>query len=343
MLDDVTVAAIFVFRGLAGFVLCRIQSGWFRGRFGSRLLFRSFRTKACGPPACAKRLGILAFLLTFAEFSQGTLLRFDDPVNSLRRSDENDNVVHDRGIARQALGRTDPFILFEAGVGDVIPVRIDAFRLDVDRFVVHVNDFVGSPIEQPAFGKLRGRRQLGRIAFGTTGVDPRVDQIFFAIGEDVLIGELAVSGIGVPRRHPLVTDDFRDHLAPAGHFIVLRHGEGTDFTRPMAGHAAFIEEPRNLVRIGHRRVLLRFPHAADNAAFCLGRGHAHRFACQDFVDGDCQVAPRQLRLCEAHAGAERVLVVNPPLVANDALSVDKKGLGRARLRRSRRPPGCSNP
>ena len=247
MFGRIAVAAIFVFRGLAGFVLCRIRSGCFRGRLGSRFLFRSFRTQACGPSACAKRLGILAFLLTFAEFSQGTFLRFDDPVNSFRRSDENDNVMHDRRIARQALGRTDPFILFEPRVGDVIPVRIDAFRFDVDRFVVHVNDFVGSPFEQPAFGKLRGRRQLGRITFGTTGVDPRVDQILFAIGEDVLIGELAVSGIGVPRRHSLIPDDFRDHLAPSGHFVVLRHGEGTDFARPMARHAAFIEEPRNLV------------------------------------------------------------------------------------------------
>ena len=69
--------------------------------------------------------------------------------------------------------------------------------------------------------------------------------------------------------------------------------------------------------------------AADDAAFGLGRRNAHRLAGQDFIDGNRQVAPLELRLGESDAGAERVLIVDPPLIANHALPVDDEGLGRA--------------
>ena len=184
-------------------------------------------------------------------------LRLDDAVDRLGRSDEDNNMVHHRRIARQALGRADPFVLLEAGVGDVIPIRIDPFRLDVDGLVVHVNDLVGCSVQQPAFGELGRRRQLGGISFGTAGIDPRVNEVLLVVGKHVLVGELAVGRVGVPGRHPLFADDFGNHLAPAGDFVVFRHGERADLAGPMAVDAPLVQQARNLVRVGDGGFLLR--------------------------------------------------------------------------------------
>ncbi len=236
--------------GIAGFPVGLFRTGLFLGRVRPR----GHCAEAFGPPACAASCGILAVALALGQLLQGAFLRFDDPVDRLGRSDEDNNVVHHRRIARQALGRADPFVLLEAGVGDVIPIGIDPFRLDVDGFVVHVNDLVGCSVQQPAFGELGRRRQLGGISFGTPGIDPRVNEVLLVVGKHVLVGELAVGRVGVPGRHPLFADDFGNHLAPAGDLVVFRHGERTDLAGPMAVDAPLIQQARNLVRIGDRRI-----------------------------------------------------------------------------------------
>lgn len=136
--------------------------------------------------------------------------------------------------------------------------------------------------------------------------------------------------VSVPRRHPLFADHFGNHLAPAGHFLILGHGEWADFARPVAIDAAGIQQPRDLVGVGHGRVFLGRADAADEAAFAFGRRHLHRLAGQKIVDGISQIFVLQLWLGIADAGPERELIVDSTLVADGSQCVENERFGRAR-------------
>ena len=82
---------------------------------------------------------------------------------------------------------------------------------------------------------------------------------------------MAVLGIGVPGRHPLLLDDFADHLGPADDLVIARQRERADLAGPMAPDAAVLQDAGDLFGVGHFAVgLRRDEHAADVAADGLG-------------------------------------------------------------------------
>ena len=88
-------------------------------------LARAIRSARNSARSCS---GLLPLALALAERFELPLLRFDDPVGDVGRCDEHDDVMHDARVARQALRRLHPLVLFEAGVGDVEAIRLDALR-----------------------------------------------------------------------------------------------------------------------------------------------------------------------------------------------------------------------
>ena len=182
--------------------------------------------------------------------------------------------------------RLDPLVFFEA--------RIDREVLIVDRALRLELCTASRPCSRlcPGPSAAASRRRIsaaGGTSFGSPSgapaADPLVEDFLFVSGHAAVVVEVSELGVGEPRRHPAIADNFGDRVGPAGDFFVVRHREGGDLTRPMAADAPLIEDPRDLVGVGHLRGRVGGVHAADEAADGSRLGLRTGLAGQKFVDG----------------------------------------------------------
>ncbi len=77
---------------------------------------------------------------------------------------------------------------------------------------------------------------------------------------------MPVLGIGVPGGHAPLAHHLADHVGPARHFAVIIHSERPDLAGAMATDAVILKDARDLLRVGHLGLGIRFVNAADQAA-----------------------------------------------------------------------------
>ena len=238
-----------------------------------------------------------------------------------------EHMVHDGSIARKNLRRLDPLVLGEMGVDAEDLIAQHAVGFDVIGFVAHRQDQVGRPILVPAAGgKRRRRRQFFQIALRRSGCHPGVNQPLLVVRQPAVVGKMAVLRIGVPRRHPALIDDFGDHFGPGGRVLIAGERERGDVACVMAFDAALVEEPRDLVGIRDLGVRLRLVRPADQATDRLRAGHRDASPRQQRVD-----RVFEFTVFRRLAGkTDAVLVVDPPLIADDAGLVEHEDFGRPR-------------
>ncbi len=131
-------------------------------------------------------------------------------------------------------------------IDDEVLIFHDAVGRDFKGRIVHGDDLVGFSRQLPAGGGLERFGQVRRIAEGHPAQDPLAEGLFIGVGHVPGVGKMSVLGIGVPRRHPAVVDDFQHRLAPACDFIILGQRKRPDLSRAMAFHAVLVEDAGNL-------------------------------------------------------------------------------------------------
>ena len=237
----------------------------------------------------------------------------------IRQAD--DDVMHDCPVPRPAFGSLDPFVLFEARIDHKELVADFPLGRHVVRLLGHIDDLIRLA-DLPPRGELLRGRQILLISFRRSGGDPAVDEGFFFVTEASVIGELAVLGVGVPRRHPLLAHNFVNHPSPADGLFIAGQCERTDFSRPVTGDAIVLKDAADLFGVRHVAIRLRREDAtnvaADGGDF-LGR---HLFAGQQLIHRIRQ--PGLLRFVSPFAVGE--LIVDAAVVANDPLGIEHEYL-----------------
>ena len=244
----------------------------------------------------------------------------------LRRHRVDDDVVNHRAIVGASLGRRDPLVFRPARVRGEVLVFDDAFGRHVIRLLGHVVDLVRFR-DLPAYGELWRFRQIGWITFGRAIGDPRLDILYFFLGQSAVVLELAVLGVGEPRRHLSLVDDLDHHLAPAVDLVVVRQRERRDLAFSMARHAARVQDARDLVRVGHVAVRFDLGNTADDAAGGNRPWGSDLLPGQQLCDRVRQITRLELRLGITGSGTESVLVVDAAEVTDDMVLVQQEGLG----------------
>jgi len=77
----------------------------------------------------------------------------------------------------------------------------------------------------PAAGERRRLRRVGGVPLGRAALDPLRDERDLIVAEPPFAGELAMSGLGQPRRHRAALDGRRDRGRPATNRVVVEHAE----------------------------------------------------------------------------------------------------------------------
>ena len=123
-----------------------------------------------------------------------------------------------------------------------------AARRDVER-LGDLEHEVGRA-ELPAFGELRGRGQVLRVAFGGAGLGPVGDRLDLGVAQAAVIVERAEAGLGLPGGHPAALGDLREEARPLGGILVGQQRERPDLARPMAAGAVLPEDRRDVLVVG---------------------------------------------------------------------------------------------
>ena len=118
------------------------------------------------------------------------------------------------GIARSGFGSDDVFVFGEFWIDAQILVVHDSRGGPGKRIVANRNNHVWLR-HSPASYELRWRRQVGRITFWTTVLDPFPNQLLFVCRKTGVVLEVAELRICVPRRHAFFAHDFGDRRFPA--------------------------------------------------------------------------------------------------------------------------------
>ena len=170
------------------------------------------------------------------------------------------------GIARPRLDGRDPLVLG--------PARIDHEHLVVDhaggRHVERLRrpctaTWSGLGIIQPSANLGGSGRSLGL----PSGAPLATHLAIVALSASLIRASFLKwpkCAIGVPGRHALRLHDFFDHAGPAGDFLVVGQRERRDLSRAMAEHAIGVQDPRDLLGVGHVAVGHGLAVAADQAA-----------------------------------------------------------------------------
>ena len=238
-------------------------------------------------------------------------------------------MVHNRRIARNALHRFDPLVLGPTRIDDKPLILDGAFGRHIPGLFGHVDDSVGSG-DLPAFGKLRGRRQILGIALGSAGFDPLVDQFLVAVAQPSVVAKMSDLGIGMPGRHPLFLHDFADHLGPARGVFVRGERERCDLPLAMAIDAILIEHFSDVFGVCDFGLGIRRAHAADAATLAGDRRFTHGLAREHFIHCNCQVAALgRVLLIGDPLVEESILIVDPAPIPHDAAGVEHEDLRRA--------------
>src|SRR4051794_27748637 len=122
----------------------------------------------------------------------------------------------------------------------------------------------------------------------------------------------------MPGWHPPRTNNFGNHLAPAGRLVVRSKCEWTNLSRAVALNAASLQNRCHIARISDRTICLRFVRSTDDATDRIGLGIGNTLAGQQFIDCQSQVLVGGLIADDS----DKVLIVDAPLIADHALPVE---------------------
>ncbi len=127
-------------------------------------------------------------------------------------------------------------------------------------------------------------------------------------------------GVGKPWRHTIVFDDFADRIFPANDVVIASKRERSQFPVTMALDTAFVEDARNLIRVGHVSRCRNLLHATDVAPDRFRFGDRHVFTIYQFRNGITQELLFGLITNQSHT----ILVVDLTLVANFAIRIEQE-------------------
>ncbi len=150
--------------------------------------------------------------------------------------------MHDAQVPGFSLRSLDPFVFGKIRRHFVVLVVNDSVSRNLERFVVHIEDFVGLR-NGPAVGERRWLGQVRRITFGLTVFDPQTNQFFLFWTQPAIIGKVTMLRIGMPRWHPTFIDHFPNHFAPTIDLVIAGHREWPDLSVAVTFNAAFVEQP----------------------------------------------------------------------------------------------------
>ena len=109
-------------------------------------------------------------------------------------ANEDDDVMHNRGVAGARLSGLHPFVFGPARVDREVLVFDGPLGRHVVGFFAHVDDLVGLA-DAPPLGVLARGGELVSIPFGTAVFDPGRDQLLFFVGEPRVVAEMAMRGL----------------------------------------------------------------------------------------------------------------------------------------------------
>ena len=109
---------------------------------------------------------------------------------AVRRNHEQQDVVHDRGIARPRLDGRDPLVFLPARIDHEHLIFDHARGRHVERLVGHVDHLVGLG-NHPAFGELGRLGQILGIALGRAVGDPFGDRGLVGVAQPGVVLEVA--------------------------------------------------------------------------------------------------------------------------------------------------------
>ena len=242
-----------------------------------------------------------------------------------------ERVVHDRRRARTEVGRDDVAVLGDLKVEDERPVNVRAARRDLE-VLGHAEDDVR--LAQGPLGREDGRgRSLGRIALGRARLGPGRQDLDLVVGQPSLVGEVAVVGSRVPRRHVARLGHRGDRARALGRVLEGHERERRDRSGVVAAGAVGLEDRRDLSRVGDR-----LGCAGDGPR--LERAAHRRRAVGEWSEARGDGRDRVLEVVVAHlrlrlAQLEK-RVVDPPAVEQLAVAAEDERLGRVSRRESPR-------
>src|SRR4051794_30270217 len=106
--------------------------------------------------------------------------------------------MYGAGIAWPSFGHAHPFVFFEVRFDDPVLVRHHAFSRNLE-FLWHLEYEVGLAMH-PAGRPDDGLGQILVVAALRATVDPRGERVEFVVGQAAIVGEMAVTRIGLPGR-----------------------------------------------------------------------------------------------------------------------------------------------
>ena len=203
-----------------------------------------------------------------------------------------DHVVQGGPVAGQDFSAAHPDILRQRILHGGVLVLDDAGGRHVERRdVEHQVRRTHLPLGPIAF--VAGERVLA-LAARRTGLHPPHQRAHLLDAERTVVGEVAVHGIRVPRRHPPRAHDFADHRRETAHDGVVRHRPRADAAVAVAGDAVRRQERRDVVHVGGRigSVLAVAGQAARASASAVRR---HGFAGEQGIQGGGEIARAPMR------------------------------------------------
>ena len=240
------------------------------------------------------------------------------------RPDEGQNVVNNRPVPRLDLDGPHPPIFGESGI-NLKPLIIHlASTGNRKRLRLNRVDGIGNLRQLPAGDKLWRRWHRGSVSERCSEFHPLGDRLLFLGGELPVVAERAVERAGVPRGHPLLLHNLRDHARPGLHLIEVSQGHRTDVASSMAFNAPGLEDRCDAAGIGHIRSRHRRSDLRDQAANRLRLRHRNRCSSEHRLD-----RLGEFMMARLGPGIPRaILVINPAAVTNLAISIEQEYFGR---------------
>ena len=109
----------------------------------------------------------------------------------------------------------------------------------------------GVPIDQPC-GNFGRARRLGKVARRRPLLDPGGEQGSLVLRQAAVVGEVAVSGIGVPGRHASIGDHLGDRGRPTSRLVKREERKRGDLAWTVARRASIMKNRGDIGGIGHR-------------------------------------------------------------------------------------------
>ena len=174
--------------------------------------------------------------------------------------------MNDRPIARPAFGCLNPRVFLQTGVHGEPLVIQDAARRHLE-LLIHREDLFRLA-DLPALHELHRRRHVFLVPLRGSRVDPREQGVDFLLRQSAVVEELAVSRVGIPRRHPLLDERLANAARALLRVVEGQERERPDLIRRWQSWQRFCKMGR-VLGVGHfcgARLLGPFGHAAR----CLG-------------------------------------------------------------------------